>query len=635
MFSRSILPTLLLLLAAAPPGAAQATTTPPPAPAPAAAGIEWLDLVPGTIRRALAEDRLLLLVLDVPWSEAARVSRETVFTDARVIEAVRAGYLPVRMRADIHPDVRARYPAEAWPDINILLPDGTPLFFSPKEGQGEPRRMTATLLRPEAMAQLLNEARVYYEVEGRARRRDRPQAGRADQGHGTADPGQDRGADGAGDRDPAPVDLRPGSALLRRPPAAAAVRPGRVHARVRSRAGRPLAHDGHRLARDPGHEADRSGRRRALPHGLRSRLERPAEGEAARPERAAARAADAGLPRHGPPLRARPGAEDRGLPDRLARQRRRLLRRGALRGVPRGARRDGAVGRQRGRGGRADAGRRGAGGAGARRAWARGRDLPEGAALACRPGRRARGGRRRRGADALPRGPRRDGAGVRQRLRGDGAAGVARRGDRHREGRRLEPARRGDRSARRPGRRPRRAGSAPLPALPARGQQPHGAQLGAPVLADRRAPLRRRGARHPEGLRRVLPARGPAHAVLRPRGLRVPLPADPGRRHGAGRRRGRGRPAPGRAGGRVPVRHGPDARSRDRRRTDAFGRPHDHARCRADRALRRAGVAAADRSGDGARGAGRAAGALDRRPEREAARAAESRAPGARGSRDE
>lgn len=164
MLSRSILPTLLLLLAAALPGAAQATTTPAPAPAPA--GIEWLDLVPGTIRRALAEDRLLLLVLDVPWSEAARISRETVFTDARVIEAVRAGYLPVRVRADIYPDVRARYPAEAWPDINILLPDGTPLFFSPREGQGEPRRMTATLLRPEAMAQLLDEARVYYEVEG-------------------------------------------------------------------------------------------------------------------------------------------------------------------------------------------------------------------------------------------------------------------------------------------------------------------------------------------------------------------------------------------------------------------------------------------------------------------------------------
>jgi hypothetical protein len=166
MSLRPILPSVLLLLATALPGAATATTAPPPAATPAAAGIEWLDLVPGTIRRALAEDRLLLLVLEVPWSEAAKAANEKVFSDARVIEAVRAGYLPVRVRADIHADVRARYPAEAWPDINILLPDATPLFFMPKEGQGEPRRMTATLLAPASLAQLLNEARVYYEVEG-------------------------------------------------------------------------------------------------------------------------------------------------------------------------------------------------------------------------------------------------------------------------------------------------------------------------------------------------------------------------------------------------------------------------------------------------------------------------------------
>ncbi len=168
---RTLLTTLLVLLATAPGAAASPTTTPqtampPAAAAPASAGIEWLELAPGTIRRALAEDRLILLVLDVPWSEAAKVANESVFTDARVIEAVRAGYLPVRLRADIHPDVRARYPAEAWPDINLLLPDGTPLFFQSKDGQGEPRRMTATLLAPASLAQLLTEARAYYELEG-------------------------------------------------------------------------------------------------------------------------------------------------------------------------------------------------------------------------------------------------------------------------------------------------------------------------------------------------------------------------------------------------------------------------------------------------------------------------------------
>ncbi len=163
---RTILTVALLLLAAALPAAPTTSSPPAPSAAPPAAGIEWLELTPGTIRRALAEDRLLLLVLEVPWSEAVKAANESVFTDPRVIAAVREGYLPVKVRADIHPDVRARHPAEAWPDINILLPDGTPLFFMPKDGKGEPRRMTATLLRPESMAQLLSEARVYYQVEG-------------------------------------------------------------------------------------------------------------------------------------------------------------------------------------------------------------------------------------------------------------------------------------------------------------------------------------------------------------------------------------------------------------------------------------------------------------------------------------
>ncbi|MCU0253952.1 MAG: DUF255 domain-containing protein [Acidobacteria bacterium] len=160
---------LLLSFAAALPQPALASATSAssaPAAAPAAAGITWFDLVPGTIRRAVAEDRLILLVLEVPWSEAVKVANETVFTDPRVIEAIRAGYLPVRVRADVHADVRARHPAEGWPGVNILLPDGSPLFYQPKGGQGEPRRMTATLLAPGSMAQLLTEARSYYEVEG-------------------------------------------------------------------------------------------------------------------------------------------------------------------------------------------------------------------------------------------------------------------------------------------------------------------------------------------------------------------------------------------------------------------------------------------------------------------------------------
>lgn len=157
---------LLLLALLLPSGTASATPAESAPPGPATTTLEWLDLTPGVIRRALAEDRLILLLLDVPWSEAVKVADEALWSDPEVIAAVKSGYLPVRVRADVRPDLRARFPAEGWPGINLLLPDASPMFFAPPEGETEPRRMTATLLPPEKMAGLLREARLYYEIEG-------------------------------------------------------------------------------------------------------------------------------------------------------------------------------------------------------------------------------------------------------------------------------------------------------------------------------------------------------------------------------------------------------------------------------------------------------------------------------------
>jgi len=173
MTARSLLLLTFALLGGAattsPPAVSQAEPQPANAtagPPAAAAALEWFDLSPGVIRRALAEDRLILLLLDVPWSEAVKVADETLWTSPEVIAEVKAGYLPVRVRADVRPDLRARFPAEGWPGINLLLPDASPMFFAPSEGGGEARRMSATLLPAERMAALLREARLYYEVEG-------------------------------------------------------------------------------------------------------------------------------------------------------------------------------------------------------------------------------------------------------------------------------------------------------------------------------------------------------------------------------------------------------------------------------------------------------------------------------------
>ncbi len=148
---------LFLLLAGQAP-AAGATGGPGRA---TAAPIAWKDWEPGAFRRAVMEDRLVLLVLDVPWSAACRAADEKMWTDPAVAKAVADGYVPVRVRADLHPDLLRRYPAEGWPAITLLLPDGSPLFFSPLEG-GEPRRMTATLMPADKLADLLVAVRAWY-----------------------------------------------------------------------------------------------------------------------------------------------------------------------------------------------------------------------------------------------------------------------------------------------------------------------------------------------------------------------------------------------------------------------------------------------------------------------------------------
>ncbi len=126
-----------------------------------AASIAWKDWEPGAFRRAVMEDRLVLLVLDVPWSAACRAADEQMWSDPAVAEAISGGYVPVRVRADLHPDLLRRYPAEGWPAITLLLPDGSPLFYAPLEG-GEPRRMTATLMPPDKLADLLTAAAGWY-----------------------------------------------------------------------------------------------------------------------------------------------------------------------------------------------------------------------------------------------------------------------------------------------------------------------------------------------------------------------------------------------------------------------------------------------------------------------------------------
>lgn len=151
-----------------PPFDAQAAD-PAPAPAqvrpspPSRVSIDWVEWGPAAFRRAQTLDRPILLSVVVSWSRQCR-QMESTWSDPQVASLVNEGYVPVRVDADRHPEVRERYPVAEWPANTLLLPDGNPVFFSPREGKGDPARVRFGLLPPEKLGPILQEALVFYKT---------------------------------------------------------------------------------------------------------------------------------------------------------------------------------------------------------------------------------------------------------------------------------------------------------------------------------------------------------------------------------------------------------------------------------------------------------------------------------------
>ncbi len=144
-----------------------------PAVAPVGAGVSseaaadrFSRFDPATFRRAIDGDRLVLLVLDVPWSEFARRGREELRSDPAIAEVLDQGFIAIRERADLRPDLTRRYPAEGWPAMTILLPDGSPMYAVDEQGEVIRRLTTGFRPAPE-IARWLKAARALYDARRR------------------------------------------------------------------------------------------------------------------------------------------------------------------------------------------------------------------------------------------------------------------------------------------------------------------------------------------------------------------------------------------------------------------------------------------------------------------------------------
>ncbi|RMF77067.1 MAG: hypothetical protein D6738_00025, partial [Acidobacteria bacterium] len=121
-----------------------------------------------------------------------RRADQELWTDPAIVAALAEGFVAVRERADLRPDLMRRYPAEGWPAMTILLPDGSPMFLVDDQGRAV-RRLTSGFRPAEQIAGWLRASRALWRarrdaVIEAARERVENMARTAVPAAGTADP---------------------------------------------------------------------------------------------------------------------------------------------------------------------------------------------------------------------------------------------------------------------------------------------------------------------------------------------------------------------------------------------------------------------------------------------------------------
>ncbi len=124
--------------------------------------VAWRSFGPAAFRAAQDADRLILLVLELPWSANTARARDTVWSDEEVSRIIGDDFIAIRERADLRPDLARRFPAAGWPSVSLLLPDGSPLYLKATEIK-EPHLMRVAMLPAKTMASFLFHGSRYYQ----------------------------------------------------------------------------------------------------------------------------------------------------------------------------------------------------------------------------------------------------------------------------------------------------------------------------------------------------------------------------------------------------------------------------------------------------------------------------------------
>jgi uncharacterized protein len=109
--------------------------------------VQWRSWGPEALEEARKKDRLVLLSLSAVWCHWCHVMDETTYSNDEIIAYINEHFIPVRVDADLRPDIDTLYNQGGWPSTAILTPQGEVIsggsYIPPEEMLSRLKRVAA------------------------------------------------------------------------------------------------------------------------------------------------------------------------------------------------------------------------------------------------------------------------------------------------------------------------------------------------------------------------------------------------------------------------------------------------------------------------------------------------------------
>ncbi|UCG77516.1 MAG: thioredoxin domain-containing protein [Nitrospirota bacterium] len=86
--------------------------------------VDWRPWDQAALEEAKRKDRLILLSISAVWCHWCHVMDESTYSKKEIIDIINENFIPVRVDADMRPDVDNMYNQGGWPSTVFLTPDG-------------------------------------------------------------------------------------------------------------------------------------------------------------------------------------------------------------------------------------------------------------------------------------------------------------------------------------------------------------------------------------------------------------------------------------------------------------------------------------------------------------------------------